>query len=388
VAEKHPRRGLRGVAAAGVAAAALGGAGWWWSSSADARPVAAVVAPSVPHVEQGAIVLPASFRDRLGLETQPARQAPLTPLVRATGTVTFNPTVSAAISTRIRGNVRRILKVEGDRVAAGEVVAEVESAELGGAQAEVTVAEANLKASQANLTREQALLQKNLTTGREVEVALADVERDRALLTAAEQKVRALGGGLEGPFGIYLIRAPLAGTVVERHLAQGQALDGTEVLMQTTDLTRLWVELHVFNPHIESIRTGDTVELHASSRPQEVTTGRISHVGDVIDPETRSATMRVEVDNRARRLRPGQAVVASIHASGPSRTTLLVPRTAVTLVDGRPTVFVEESPTRFVPTVLHTGGQDGRMVEVTDGLEEGDRVVTQGVFALKSELFR
>ncbi len=111
-------------------------------------------------------------------------------------------------------------------------------------------------------------------------------------------------------------------------------------------------------------------------------------MGDEIDLTTRSASVRVKVDNRERKLRPGQSVTATIRSSGPAESTLVVPRTAVAFVDGKPTVFVLLAEDRAVPTEVTLGAFDEQEQGILSGLKEGDTVVTDGVFALKSELFR
>jgi len=103
---------------------------------------------------------------------------------------------------------------------------------------------------------------------------------------------------------------------------------------------------------------------------------------------TRTAAVRVTVQNEGRKLRPGQSVMASIRTSGPSREAVLVRKSAVTFVDGKATVFVEESPRHYVPVAVRLGLDDGSHQEVLEGLQEGALVVVSGVFALKSELFR
>jgi len=98
--------------------------------------------------------------------------------------------------------------------------------------------------------------------------------------------------------------------------------------------------------------------------------------------------VRVEVEHPAAPLRPGQSVLAKIHTSAPIAAAIVVPRGSVTSVDGKPTVFVAHDALSVEPRPVRLGGQDGDRVEIMSGLQEGDRVVTSGVFALKSEIFR
>jgi membrane fusion protein, heavy metal efflux system len=342
----------------------------------------------VPYLEGKAIAFSPAFRDRAGIKTVLVSKQPLTPVVKVVGTVAFDPEHVSAVGSRIRGFVRRVHKVEGDAVEKNEVLAEIESAELGQAQADVAVAVANRRAADLNATRETDLAGKSLTTAREVEVAKATLAQQSAMLNAARQRVAALGGSGAGQFGVYFVRSPLKGTVVERHIAAGQSVDGNLIAMRVADLNKLWIELSVFEREIGAIRKDDKVEIIATGESGKSIQGRVAHVGEVISLDTRSADVRVEVDNDARALRPGQSVRALIHASGPARVALSVPASAVTYVDGKPTVFVAEQENRVTPTEVKLGATDGTKQEILEGVTEGATVVSEGVFALKSELFR
>lgn len=382
--ERKPRWTRWGIAA-GLSALAMAGL-FVWVRGGDAETDVPVTKADVPHVEGKAIVFSKSFRDRAGITTEPVRLAPLVPRLKVVGTVDFDPAHVAAVGTRIPGLVRSLAKVEGDSVKKGDVLAEIESAELGEAQASVAVAGAHRKAASINEKRERELAERGLTTAREHEVATATHEEQRALLEAARQRVVAMSGSPGSPFGVYMLRAPLEGTVVERHIFAGQSVDAHLVAFRVANLDHLWVDLSVFESNVDAIHKDDPVEITRVGG--EPIPGRVAHVGDVVDPVTRTAQVRIAVSNKERKLRPGQSVTAIIQASGPSRTMLTVPMTAVTYIDGRPTVFLAESPERVVPTTIEIGPNDGTNQGVVAGLSEGQLVVSRGVFALKSELYR
>jgi cobalt-zinc-cadmium efflux system membrane fusion protein len=154
------------------------------------------------------------------------------------------------------------------------------------------------------------------------------------------------------------------------------------------DLTSLWVELAEYERNIGAVREGDKVELTPLSDSSVRIDGVVAHVEQVINATTRSAGVRVNVENRDGKLRPGQSVQAKIHATGPTREVLSVPEVAVTYVDGKPTVFVAEAADRVIPVVVKLGVSDGQRQEILEGISAGQQVVVDGVFALKSELFR
>jgi membrane fusion protein, heavy metal efflux system len=375
------------VALVGAAAAVAVGA-FVAARHEHGPPPAAAITSDVPRAEGKAIIFSQNFRERAGLITAPARRATLAPTVRVVGTVDFDPEHVAAVGTRIRGLVRRLAKLEGDRVKKGELLAEIESAELGEAQASVAMVGAQKKAAELNATRERDLSARKLSTAREAEVAEASLDEYRAMLAAAQQKVTALGGGTAGPFGVYMLRAPLDGTVVDRHILSGQSVEGNLVAYRIANLDHVWIELDVFERSLGHIRKGDAVEVRPTASPDTPIMGRVAYVGDAIDLSTRSARVRVKVDNAEHALRPGQSVTAIIRYEGREEAALLVPRQAIAFVDGKPTVFVLVAPDRAVVTEVTLGPADEEAQAVTSGIEEGAAVVTSGVFALKSELFR
>lgn len=357
------------------------------------EPPDAPVAADVPRVEGEHIVFSSAFAERIGLRTQPVRQGTMTPVISAVGTVTLDPAHVAAVGARMRGLVRRIHRFEGDAVEAGEVLAEVDSAELGEAQASITMLEAEREAARLNAEREQQLKERRLSTAREAEVANSDFVKYDAMLRAASQRVAALGGAAtlrnHAAIGKQALRSPIAGTVIDRHVAVGQSVEADLVGFRIANLDHLWVELAVFEGSLAQMRTGDRVDLHPFGENSRVIPGRIAHVGARIDPDTRSASVRIEVDNQERHLRPGQSVTAEIHSTQDAeRTALLVPTSAVVTVDGQNTVFVAESETRVRAVPVTLGVSSGHEHEIKAGLEAGQRVVSKGVFALKSELFR
>lgn len=386
-------RGLR----IGIIIAAVLGAGTVAAITLSGdREGAALPAADVPRLQDGRIVFSKSFRDRTQLIAEPVRTAPLTPSVSAVGMVTFDPRHTARVGTRLRSVVRSLLAYEGAEVKRGQRLAEINSPELGEAQAQVTMLAAQSVAATRQAEREATLAVTNLNTAREAESAAAERSRYESMLRAAKHRVAALAGAASTPMdgsaaaiGTHTLTAPIAGTIVERNISQGELVEGDHVAFLIANLDHLWVELDVFERSLGAIRVGDTVDLKALSGAGGTITGRVAHVGAVIDPATRSAPIRIEIDNSKRLLRPGQAVDAVIAASSATMAdVLLVPTSAVTYVDGQPTVFVLVEPLVVLPTPIELGESNGRQWHVLKGLSAGQQVVTQGVFELKSELFR
>lgn len=347
-----------------------------------------VATRGTPYLDGEYIRFSSDFAAREGVAFAPAAEELLTPALQVTGAVTYDARRVAAIGARIAGRVHTLTKVEGEDVKAGELIAELESVELGKAQAEVMKVRAREKVARLDEERERRLADAKVSPERDAQFASANAEALTAERVAAEKAVEALGGSVDGPLGLLRLRSPLSGRIVESHVKRGETVEPADTLFVVADLSEVWVELAVFERDLPAVREGDEVELHLPSARSVRLTGRIAHISEVIDAKTRSAHVRVEVENAQKLLRPGLSVLGVIHASGPRESFLLVPRTAVTRIDGKPTVFVQVGEGVVEPRQVDTGAEDADQVAILKGLKSGEKVVVAGVLALKAEVFR
>jgi cobalt-zinc-cadmium efflux system membrane fusion protein len=382
---RHPRRlFLLGL----IAATSLGGL--LWTVARDRPRAAASVNPvaDVPIQDGDLIRFSKTFAQRARITTEAATLQTMSPLVRASGTVAFDPRAFAAVGARITGRIRQVFKLVGDPVKKDEVLAELESAELGRAQAQVMAARARESAAEAQVKREQRLAEAHISSARDAEAAVAAFESVRAERVAAEQTVKALGADRQSELGVMVLRSPIAGRIVSAKIARGQTVQPSDTLYDIADLKTVWVELEVFERDVGTLRVGDRVRITAQASRGGPLDGRVANVGDVIDRDARTAAVRVIVDNETGALRPGQSVTARIETTAPAAKVVSVPLQAVTRVDGKATVFlsVDESTIRL--REVSTGPEDATRVAILEGLRAGEKVVVGGVFAVKSELFR
>ncbi len=359
-------------------------------SDSEAAPAdTPAAAPELPYFENGVVRLPAAFAARIGLKTQVATITDVSPVLHVTGVLEFDEQLIAAVGSRISGRVKEVRVIEGTKVKPGDTLATMESAELGKAQAEIFSVKARATYAGTDEARKKKLLEEGIASLRSLELASQESLITGAELRAAKQRVQALGGSDNSKsLGVMALTSPISGDVVKVHVFRGQAVEPSYTAFTIADRSSLWVRLSVFEGDVGNIRVGDTVELSAQVSASEVLTGKVTYISSVLDPVTRSAEVRIVVPNEAGRLRVGQAVNASIRPSAASKRALAVPRNTIVQVDGKPTVFVAIDDTGVVPKPVELGVQGADLVEITSGLAEGDKVVIEGVFALKSELFR
>jgi len=351
----------------------------------------AVVAPTpAPAVvmEGKQIRFSEEFAGRHKVTSVKAVDSELSPTIQVMGTVRYDVRKFAAVGARSAGRVRRVFKIMGDQVKPGDILADIESVELGKAQAAAEALRGRELAAQSNLDREQRLAEAKVTAMREAESAKAEHQALRAERRAAEKSVVALGASIDSEVGIMKLRSPIAGRVIMAKASRGQTVEPTDTLFEVADLSTVWVELTVFERDLDRIRKGDAVEILPAAAKGKPVQGTLAHVGDLIDPDTRSAVVRVEVDNRKGWLRPGQSTTARIQSHGPAEPVLTVPKSGLTFVDGKPTVLLMLGPGLVEPRAVELGPDDGEKVSIRKGLRAGDSVITEGLFALKSEIFR
>lgn len=344
--------------------------------------------PELPFFEDGVIKLPEVFAEKAALQTGTVEMTEVSPVVHVTGVLEFDELRIAEVGSRISGRVKEVKVIEGTKVEAGDVLATLDSAELGKAQAEISAVVAKAELAERDKERKRRLLQEGIASQRAADLASAEVSVASAELRAAKQRVQALGGADKGALGVMSLTSPIEGDVVRVRVFRGQAVEPSYTAFTIADRSTLWVRLSVFEGEVVNIRVGDSVEISSQVTPDEVLTGTVTFVSTVLDPVTRSAEVRVVVPNEAGKLRVGQAVNARIRPGAARKQALAIPRKAMVQVDGKPTVFVEVGERSVMPRTVEVGAQGPDLVEIKKGLEPGERIITEGVFALKSELFR
>lgn len=337
----------------------------------------------------------AAARNPVG--TEAVRKTKLASDVEIVGSVTFHPNHHAVVGPLMPGRVARLRVNPGDTVKAGQVLADIESAEVGAAEAEYIAAAARAEAAEVNAKRERELAQQRISSARDREVAEAEATATRAYRRASEERLRAMGLGAaeiealgrgRASGGRLPLRAPIAGTVVTRSVTLGQAVERATDAFEIIELSRLWVNLDLYEKDLQRVEPGQRVQVRTESFP-EVLDAHVDYIHPVIDPMTRTAAVRLEVDNSARKLRPGQFVTARILGDPTlaSAETLAVPRRAVLTLEGKPVVFVRTDG-GFERRLVELGPSGGELVAVRQGLSEGEQVATDGAFLLKSEFQR
>ena len=318
------------------------------------------------------------------------------------GTVVPNHHATAEITALVRGRVVDVYADLGQQVKAGDLLAILYSSELGMAQSSYLKAIAKLYVAERSYERAQMLLQEKVIGLAESQRRQGDMLSLRAEKREAQDRLRLLGMSeehirqldKEQKIVSYVpITAPFDSRVIVRNLTKGEVVEVTEKLFTVADLSEVWVLANIPEKDIPFIRSisqtsgvEQLVEVLLTAYPGEVFHGRVTYIGDVLDVATRTMSLRLELPNPDRKLKPHMYATIRIH-SLPERNVLMIPEQAVQRERDRRFVFVQRDATTFEARDVSLGETNGEMIKILDGLREGEPVVMKGAFILKSELF-
>lgn len=400
---------LAWLVAIGVAAVAVAGCG------KDDAPEA--VAPeakkSAEHKDE--VKLTANAVKKYGITVEPVKKQVLVPTFTAPGRVAYNTEAMAHVGAVISGRIVDLKVRKGDVVKKGDELLVIESPELGEAQSEllqkrtaVEIAGPAVELSKSAYDRAKSLydaergiaLTEVQKRESEYKAAVGALQSARSSLTAAQNKLHLLGmneaavetlaksGEIKPRFSVM---APISGTVISRDVTLGELVSREkESLLVIANMTTLWVIADVPQDRLPEVAVGAKarVRVRATAPPID---GTVSLIDSSLDPNTRSAQVRVEVKDGMSGIRPGmfaQVEIAATSVNGAREAVVAVPDEAVQTVDGAPAVFVpvrgEENT--FARRQITIGDPTSGYVPVLSGLKEGEPVVSRASFILKADL--
>lgn len=409
--DNRPRR--RWLMAA-LAAALVVGAGLWFRTSPSPTPDGIgdkeeTVAST--EAESGALIAVEPDMQRIaGLEVEPVRTQELAEMIQTTATVGPDETRVARLRPLADGRVLQVNVRVGDRVPRGRVLLTYDSITAGelladyrSALATRERADAEAEALRRSVERADKLVELGGVARGERERRNADHHSGVAAVNSAtatvanlEQKLRRLGvpqealaaaqaGGDLTAVTRSTVTAPFAGVVLQVQAAQGEVITPDRELFVIADLSRVWLQGDVYQKDLAKIRVGENAIVTVDAYPGESFSGRVTHVSDVMDPDTRTAKVRCEVINTDGRLKVQMFAGLALPTSAP-RNVIVVRSEAVQDIDGSPTVFVRVDEEHFSPRSIRIGATVGGWTEVVEGLATGELVVTRGALMLKSKL--
>src|ERR1039458_3020009 len=302
----------------------------------------------------------------MNIQTAEVARGPLRRTIRTVGTIDFNETGLADVTTKFKGWMEKLdVDAAGQLVHRGEPLFEIYSPELYSAQAEYLAVLNSTNGSGGTTLREAALDKLKFFDISDAQIA--DLQKNRTPKRALE------------------ILAPADGFVIEKNVVQGQMVDAGMKLYRLANLGIVWVFAQVYEQDLPYVQLGQEATVKLSSLPDREFRGRVTYIYPSVDEKTRTARVRLEFENPGYFLKPGMfATVQVLSELAPS--VLLVPDMAILRSGERNTVFLALEGGRFEPRTVVLGPQaENDTYQVLSGLNEGERIVTSGQFLLDSE---
>ena len=330
----------------------------------------------------------AAVRD-LRLTTSPVERRTASGEVDVLGELGVDRDRYAEVAPPIDAQVVRLLVSANATVATGTSLAELRSPELGRARAEVIAAEARLQLATQTADRKRTLAAERIVPARELQEAESQLQEARATHRAALASVRALGVTEtdEGDdVARFVVRAPIAGTVLERAAVTGQLAQASQPMYRIADLRQLWLTVHAFERDAVQIARRAPVRITLAALPGRVFQGQVAAIATQVDPASRTVDVRIDLPNPDGLLRPGMSATAHVPIQSGSRELLAVPAAAVQRVGENWVVFVPRGNDTFEVRRIGRGRDLGSEVEIASGLSADDAaIVVDGAFLLKAE---
>ena len=344
-----------------------------------------VASTPLPIIDKQQLRYPAEHPQLKLLVTEAAKEARSFD-VELPARLVWNEERTQRVYPAFAGRVSRIVADVGQRVGAGQVLAELASPEFGAAQADTSRAQADAQLAKQAVQRQRELFEAGVVARKDLEQAEADAARSQAEVARAQARTH-LYGSSAGVNQMLGLRSEMAGTVVERNLNPGQELRADTAntpVFVVTDPSSLWVQIDAQEADLRDLRPGAKVQLMVPVLADTPFEASISAVTDQIDPTTRTIKIRATVANPKRLLK--SEMLAKVRYARAVGNSVEVPASAVFLRDKEHYVFVQSATGTFEPRdvkVLYEGAQK---VLLSEGLKGGEQVVVQNGLLLAREL--
>lgn len=325
-------------------------------------------------------------------KVQPLESKLLDRMQEITGRIEANDQQVTRIGASVTGRVTDVLVEVGSRVQAGQVLARVTSPELTNAQLAYLRANSATSLAERSLERARQLIQADAIGSAELQRRDAELAIARAEFRAATDQLNLLGvpgqmverlreTGQLTSFAV--ISATRSGVVIERKISQGQVAQPGDPLFTVADLSNVWVVGALPEQAAASVQVGQQVEVAVPALGQRKFSGKVVFVSDTIQPDTRTLSVRTQVDNASRELKP--QMLATLRITGQAQQQLAVPQDAVVRENDRDHVYVQVAPGQFRLTPVELGAASRGLRPVMKGPAQGTPLVVEGAFHLNNE---
>lgn len=327
------------------------------------------------------------------IKVEPVLRASWAEAIHTTGTVDWNANSTTPAITQVNGPIVHLLANPGDTVTAGQPLLFVSSPDVVNAVAAYRKARNRQQLAQRALERNADLLKHDAIAKKDYESSEADLNDATTDVENCLEALRIFGISKEDIAAAdrqnaaispeLPVRAPVGGVIVQKLVAPGQLIQaGSTICYVISDTSTVWVQGHIFDRDLASVRAGDTVE-ETNPSLGVVFHGVVEYIGAALDPATRTTPVRIVTRNTRGLLKKDMFLDAVIHTRT-RRNVLTIPSAAVLRNEqNEPYVYVQAQPGRFERRLVGLGAQQDGRTEVVSGLQEGEQVVAEGSLFLQ-----
>jgi len=321
------------------------------------------------------------------IKVEPVAEADAATAITLTGKVTFDEDHTQRVASPIDGRAIQIMARPGDRVSGGQALVTLSSPNVGPMQGDAQKALSDLSVAQKAYERAQKLAADGAISDKEVAQAEGDFKKAKSDVARTASQLKALGLTASDPATTISLRAQIAGTVVERNVLNGQEVraDASTPLFTVSNLGSVWVQADVYEQDLGAVSSGAPVRVQVPAYPGEWFTGKVGHIGDVVDPTSRTVKIRCVVPNSDGRLKPEMFAKIEI-ANASKKKVVVIPSRAVINEGDQAKVVVAGDNNTFRARVVQVGPTIEGTVRVLGGIAPGERIVTDGALFLKQEI--
>jgi cobalt-zinc-cadmium efflux system membrane fusion protein len=331
-------------------------------------------------VRQGdKIVVPegSALRSRLTVEAAPAQAVSAKLVLPAV--VESDPARTAAVLTPLSGRLISLKVALGDRVTKGQVLAVLDSPDLGQAYDDDGKAADTARLTEKNLARQEAQNKLGAASDRDLDQARSDNVQAATEYARTQARLKSLGAapGSKSLSNLLTVTAPVSGSVTALSVTPGNMInDPTQPMMTVADLGIIWVTAMVPEKDVAAVSKNQDAEVVLEAYSGRVLHGRVLFVSDVIEPDTRRNKIRIAFANQDYSLKPN--MFATVTLMGPTRSQVVLPASALLMNNDRTSVFVATAPWTFERRIVDPQLEEGSSVAIRSGVAAGEQVVVKG----------
>ena len=289
---------------------------------------------------------------------------------------------TVAVLSMAGGRTMEIFARVGDDVRKDQILARLQSADLASALADYRKFRADQSLAQRELERSQRLYQEKAIAQRDLQQAEDTLQKANVDVETNERRIRIMGGDPTEPSPVIDVSAPISGTIIEQNIANGtnvRSIDNSPNLFTIADLSHVWLLCDVYENNLGRIHVGDFAEVRLNAYPEQPIKGRVGQISKILDPVTRSAKVRLELDNPKGLLRPNMFAVVKFVTQG-VQTRMVLPAAAMMRLHDKDWVFLYQNEKGFRRVMVTPGTvMTDQYQQILSGLMPGDEVAANAL---------